>query len=392
MPTTLVIGYYLGLLIIGELFKMKKKKEIVVPIVIGILCIPLNIILIVFILIAVSFVRPYKIHRPALLYQTESVFSDSLGNVYFMGTPVTGMYKYLDTSQNKYERVFNDFDDGFCKTAVANDDYIFVLLTTQGQYSKDSIVVLNKSLERIKQFILIDGGNVIDIAEKNNCLYYAIFDYNNNQKNIVLKRVDPFTEKHEFLAESNDNKVVYREDDVVVSACGANPVPGHCIRFSSDKRVFYNGWVDGFNYTVNGESMVFELNGVTFNVNLSFPYDRFYEKKCLLNDSFVFATMEYQKDKHCGSSNGICTCGIGKSYLYSFDFSTKSLTMIKEFKKGTFLIDYGFDDIAYYYEGGFYVNDVFAQTCEIIKEGELETIIGRSVLSSGEEILKIEIK
>ena len=63
---------------------------------------------------------------------------------------------------------------------------------------------------------------------------------------------------------------------------------------------------------------------------------------------------------------GICICSLEESYLYKYDLSSNELSLIKQFDKGTFLIDYDLNEYKYYKDGGLFINDVLFRECENI--------------------------
>ena len=80
-----------------------------------------------------------------------------------------------------------------------------------------------------------------------------------------------------------------------------------------------------------------------------------------------------------------CICSLGKSKLYSFDLVSKELEVLNEFDSGTFLIDYDLNKVGYYFNGGLYIDNTLAKSCDKIKEGNLEKIRGKNYFSDGEE-------
>lgn len=96
-----------------------------------------------------------------------------------------------------------------------------------------------------------------------------------------------------------------------------------------------------------------------------------YDKAYIIDDKLLFATYSYRNNTECAYSK-TCVCSKNKSYLYTFNLESNELLLVDEFETGTFLIDYDFNSVAYYFNGGLYLNDALVRECEKVETGEIK--------------------
>ncbi|MBQ6731210.1 MAG: hypothetical protein IJR08_04810 [Bacilli bacterium] len=344
----------------------------------GILLTPIAFFMFIYIVFLIGSNVIYYRHRPSFVKQVDYVFSDDLGNTYFGIDRKCYKFRFDNNDKRNYDRAFgNGFNPPYCLTAVSNNDFIFVCM-----YQKNEkgcfIRILDKELNPIKEWYFDDSDRVIDIAEKNNMLYCIIYHDDNSIYSLLM--VDPFNDTKEVLVEKIEKRSVYKDGDLIVCACGE-------IGVSKEKtRLIGDGWFGNISKPIiQDDKIIIKYDDNSFAFQNNYNVDVIYSNAFLIKDYLLFAAYDHIENKQCGASVGTCICQMGKSYLFSFDLISKELNLLSSYEPGTFLIDYDLETVAYYYNGGLYVNDIMHKSCELIEPGPLEKIKGQSSFSSGDE-------
>ena len=347
----------------------------------GIVMAPIAFFLFIYFVFLIGTNVIYYRHRPELVCQTDSVFTDSFGDVYF--TNGQQCYKYKKDSKN-YELAFFDSNlHRFPKKVVANDDYCFISQTDEnGTYF---ISVLDKELNLIKKHVFYKDDNIIDIAEKDNVIYCLKSDKNTFAR--CLTKIEPlYSDDETFIANITEKTCSFEYSGTIISI-DLRVLYENCITLLKEKTLFTYLWFNNLEIDCNDNQISIIYKNESFYLQKESSFNRLYRKKYLIGNTLLFGMYEKSENKECGSINTMfpCICSLGKSKLYSFDLVSKELKVLNEFDSGTFLIDYDLNKVGYYFNGGLYIDNTLVKSCDKIKEGDLEKIRGKNYFSDGEE-------
>lgn len=318
-------------------------------------------------------------HMSHFLYQADVIFEDNKSNkvfcdesssypmVYAVDDPdyQKGLYINKNTGPTNYERV------------VANSKYIITTLSRPEAPNYYFIMVFDKSYNPIKTINFEDDEEVLDIACTEGSLY--IYLKNVGAEEFSLFRYDFDLDLVSILIDRAPKAKSYEDDDVRLffidywyysRICKYEDTKtrlykwdGHFKTDKIDLSIFRNGK----NIVVENENKAHTLDpGLNLASNRYASNCYFYSKAYLFGNQLVFAIYKKSAIKQCASGPQLCICSLQESYLYKYDLSSNELSLVKEFEKGTFLIDYDLDGYKYYRDGGLYINDVLFRECENI--------------------------
>ena len=316
-------------------------------------------------------------HRPHYLYQTDVIFEDYKGDkLFYHNYGYLNVYSNTDPDYNKGKYI-EGTNDGNYKKAVANSNYLIVLLQYINKPNTHYLMVFDKSYNVIQTINFGEREFVHDIACTKNYIYVFIEDL--GLKKSSLLRYGFNSDSVLVLVDDLGSTKTYQDDDIRIFFI--EPVPSRPLydifkydvgrtrlcyfeewHFKSDKIDLYLS-NNGKNLIIvnEGEENV-SRTGLS-GINSLF----FYEKAYLINEQLVFAVYRQSSTRQCAYSSGqLCICSLLESYLYKYDLVSNELSLVKEFEKGTFLIDYDLDGYKYYKDGGLYINDVLFRECENI--------------------------
>lgn len=366
------------------------------------------IILLIF-LVGLSFYIPYHIHRPAVLNQTDDIFKDENGIVYFVQNDF--LY-YFDNSDNKKPHVFNrkeDNGDWLNPCGLVRDNNYFYYFLNDGNRGGQTnywLRIYDKQFELIETIIFPDDMYIFGKCTANGLLYYVLSEKNTLTED--LKDVIPGERSlYSYDASTKETKLVFEDikkntsvEDNGVSLFYNNSYHLQVISektsldywWDKEKKIshiIFGNLVDlyfqsgNINATINGE-------------NYSYQIDKRINTLCsnafLIDNKVVFGAYNYVENKKCGNYSGhYCICNQGEAFLFKLDLDTKELEKMGEYEKGTFLIDYDLDGAKYYFDGGLYINNVFYRECEKIEPGPIETKRGESYFDLDERKLDYDV-
>ena len=341
------------------------------------------VVLLFLILFVASVFIPRFRHRPYLINQTEVLFCDSSGDAYFSLVGRDDLRKYNNAFKNHYEsvRFFDEDGSSLNQTqVVSNSDYVFAGLEHAGPNTYGVIQMMNKSFELIKTLRFNSGFIVRGLACTDYYLYYVL-------KNIVtgtysLHKLTISNDNDLLLEDNLENMNSFEDEDIRMFFSDL-----FYIQIASQRTILIcrSDNKNGYSYLTDGLRKLFIFKGNlhidSFDKQLSFKtkgeYNCLYDKAVVIENHLLFATYRNIQNDRCGSSsnlNGNCICGMKKSFLFDFNLITNSLSMIKVFKEGTFLIDYDLNNYSYYYQGGLFTNGTIVAQCELVKAGKEELI------------------
>ncbi len=102
-----------------------------------------------------------------------------------------------------------------------------------------------------------------------------------------------------------------------------------------------------------------------------------------------FATYEDTQAEDCKKeTNCICFCRYGKTTLWVFDAESSKLSVVKEFDKGTYLINYDENYVCYYKDGKVYRNDECIKEVDTIGTDETFIVKGEDWALSDDSYIK----
>lgn len=127
-------------------------------------------------------------------------------------------------------------------------------------------------------------------------------------------------------------------------------------------------FTDRIKLDLTSENICIKCNEINYEFRNEYSFTDLYKKVYLIDNQLLFATYRNVNNSFCASDDSWhCICGLRESYLYKFDLLTNTLSLIKQFDSGTFLVDYDLENVQYYYNGGLYINDNLHRNCEILK-------------------------
>lgn len=324
------------------------------------------------------------IHIPFLLSQAEVIFEDSFGNYYFeydwYASPVLKKYSYA-TKNHYINFVFSDNDLGVNYNAGAsNSNYFFAYLSTI--YADEYIEMYDKSFSPVKRIYIADDELVHDLVCSDDALYYCTKNKSNASFSIIRWLYD--SDVTETIGSNITGPYRFKDDD-------------ECFYFNIFDDWGYRGYLgkygeaivstkrkgrfltDFFNLYKSNDCIIVEADGSVESYKQNYASDSyfsFYKKVYLEENTLIFATLHQTKNNECGFDDNInwCSCGNRESYLYSYDFSSKSLSLINTYEPGTYLIDYKDGKVVYYYKGGLYVDGILVRNCETVESNEIVEI------------------
>ena len=338
--------------------------------------IPVTIVIFLTLLICYFCFFNYK-HRPYLLNQTEVIFKDSNDNLYFSLNGTDHLKKYDYDNDNHYEMLLYKSNDKYLnyQQSAGNTRFLFVGLNSGYVGEPNGMIrVYDKSFTEIKNIQFGESIEIRGIACTEDTLYCTFKNETDDKVSLVSINIDE--DNQTLLSSDLDNKSFY--DDGAVHLFF-----DHLFRIKISFGITtlmwrYNVEYDTYSLT-NGdmEILITHKKIIISSANSSFlfsastneKYNCIYSKAYLIDDHLLFATYKNAKNYDCGSldnESGFCICGMEQSYLYDFDAVSQELTLIKQFKSGTYLIDYDLDSFQYYFDGGLYVNDSLFRQCEKI--------------------------
>ena len=325
---------------------------------------------------------------PCVFEQSEIIFQDSSHACYSNNdTPhhFTNLIRYDASYKNGYKTV--DFNDGTRHynyiASTANLEYICVGLSLSYGYDspKYLLKVFDKDFREIAVTFFDNGFSLVFIA-CNDEHVYGILNNRATKQNILFKYDFALSTKT-ILHEAVETNMVFNdgENNIYVGkdysiVIGENKT--QLFDDISDKKVRYLAGLE-VSLFENRFDIAFNGNLLSFKANNKSNY--FYKKAFLSEDKILFATFRYVKQNDCGfdylSRYGtkVCVCGLKESCLYSYNLITEHLDLIRKFKSGTFLIDYDFNNVEYYYDGNLYINDDIFGPCLKVKPYEYSRLL-----------------
>lgn len=327
-----------------------------------------TIISLVFLVCSCWLIPTYH-HRPHYLYQADVIFEDNEGNKVFSDERKrkVGVYVPDDPDYNQGLYIKNAGHTNY-ERAVANSKYLIIMLSYPEVPNYYFIMVFDKSYNVIKTINFEDYEKVQDIACTDNNLYILL--KNRESEKLSLLKYGFDSDLISTLIDDLANSKSYQDDDVHLffmdywyyvsiykyenSKTRLFMLEGHCKTDKVDLCLSNNGKY----VIVNNEGKEYSAK---IDLNISYY---FYSKAYLIDNHLVFAIFKESGIHQCGYSG--CICSLQESYLYKYELISNELTLIKQFDKGTFLIDYDLDGYKYYRDGGLYINDVLFRECENI--------------------------
>ncbi|MBP5693891.1 MAG: hypothetical protein J6X03_00315, partial [Bacilli bacterium] len=310
-----------------------------------------------------GYFNTYIIHKPTLVTQSEHLFEDNehIHYIYKYGY----LYEYKNNSElNKADNFYNKVDKGgLIDNVFSNDTYLFISKRSFNVAKQQYLYIFDKDFNVINKrdytflnsqiISMNESGNILYVLLKrygcDECFLYSI-DYLNNVFFIAKEEV----ETHDAYI---DNQTTIYLDHILESDLGNIYILKDKTKLSYfDYRINFS---NKLSIELNDQGLSIGLENETYLFNKHENELELYENSYLINNKIMFATKELIKNDSCGYPDKLhgCFCHLSKSYLYSFDIESKELKLVKQFKEKTFLIDYDFDSVKYYYDGKLYIND-----------------------------------
>lgn len=320
-----------------------------------------------------------KRHMPYFLSQAEVIFEDDFGNIYFENDSLepSSLCKYSHDKKNHFESIEFDNEETNVEygDGAANSNYLFVYLHSRSFKSNIRYIEMyDKSFSLVKTFNLAEDEYLKGLVCSENYLYLCLKKENDYSFSIIKWLYDNDTT--ETIADDLTGPYSFEDDgerfyfNTIYERCSFGKYDETTLltmvseeHFTTDVFKLYTSY-NSLNIVVDGQTNSFkkEYNHILFG------------KAYLTKENVVFAMYKYEKNFECASFCRHCICGIKNFYLYSFDFSTNSLSLLNTYEPGTFLIDYKDGNAVYYFEGGLYIDGALVRECETIKTKELVEI------------------
>ena len=331
------------------------------------------LVLITLVLTAVGLFSFYNFkHYPFLLHQTEVQFTDSNNGVYFCLTGNDLIKKYDDNADNYYTNVLLTDEDKSANVVqlAADSDFIYAALELAGSITKGMIKKYDKSFNEIRTVHFGDNVSIRGIACNNESVYCCVYALETNK--FSLFKYDKELTNRIVLSDSLNDSEAFKDDETYLFFSDT-----HSIQIERSKTVLVERHnLPGYqNCLTNGKVHLF-LTDKSINVkennnqtsfNNKMLFNALYSKAVINNGHLIFATYKNEKNPKCGSFRNLkggCICGMKESYLFDYNLITKTISLTKKFKSGTFLIDYDVDDVKYYFNGNLFINDAPIKTCK----------------------------
>lgn len=328
-------------------------------------------------------------HSVSRLMDAHYIFTDASNNAYFRLD--TGRFVFFDQNHidNKlyfyhYRDIsFADNVDGqdlfHVSHIVSNSDFVVVGGFTHNQTAIGRIAIFDKKLSLQKTLVLEEGLYIRGMVCTEDNLYAAIF--NNNIETCCLHKINLNSLDDIILEEDVSNLQSFVDSDVHIFF-------GYSFKMYkySDKTMLEPTWdetnkrsiyrTDDYCVFLDGDEFHIRLKDNGCKIKNNYGINHLYNKVYLIDHYLMFAGLNYKSEKNCFTykySHGYpCICGLKESYLFTFDLNTLELVSCKEFKKGTYLIDYDLNSAQYYYNGGLYNGNYLVRDCETIVPGEIK--------------------
>ena len=331
-------------------------------------------------------------HHPTILTNSFFLFEDLSGNSYFSIPQHSGVFKHsLNARENYlpyYEDVYSNIvGEGHCNLVGMTSNASFLILNEKSSL-KDSnhsrIEIFDKSLSLYYSFTTNPSIWITDIECTENYLYFTVYYPENSYYS--LERCRFIDKETTVLLENVLESTNYIDDDASLTL----NVNNGQITFVSEKNSKKTKMiVDENNHSIyslsrNLELTISESKVLTVNNNgciSSFPFDydvnMLYGQPYIIEDNVLFACYEYKPDSNCLIKDytiypSTCICGLKKSYLFSLDAAKNTLSLIKDYPNGAFLIDYDLNGAMYYYNGKLILYDQLSRECEVISPGKID--------------------
>ncbi len=320
---------------------------------------------------------------PCVFEQSEIMFQDSSNACYSNNDTAhhfTSLIRYNAHSKNGYEAVdFNDETKRYNYIAsTANSQYICVGLELSYGYGAPEYLlkVFDKDFKEIAVAFFDSNFSLVFVTCNDDYIYVILNNRTTKQKSLI--RYDFLLSTKVLLHESVEANMIVNDDksSIYVGKDYSIKIGDKKTQLFDDigdKKIRYLAGLE-ISLSNNKFDIIYDRTLSSYKTNNK--SNHFYKKAFLCDNKILFATYHYVKQKDCGfdylSSYGtkICICGLKESYLYSYDLITKQLDLIQKFKPGTFLIDYDFDNVEYYYDGNLYVNNDLFGPCLKVKPYE----------------------
>ena len=340
----------------------------------------ITIIPLVFLMCSCWLIPTYH-HRPHYLYQTDVIFEDSNGNVLFEKPGSILLSVFVPSSDLNYYNGFT-FPGLNYEGGAANSKYFVArLVSISDSLDRCFIRIFDKSFNIVKTITFSNGEKVHGIACSENYLYIYLEKLDFNKASLI--RYSFAFDSISILVEDLKNSKSYQDEDIHLffaynryyfklckygdtKTCLYNPIYESNGSHRKTDKIDLSLFRNGKNLVVENES---EVHTLDLNLDLASNHHlsdcHLYSKAYLIDDQLVFAIYKESTTQQCETRGG-CICSLQESYLYKYDLASNELSLVKEFEKGTFLIDYGLDGYKYYKDGGLYINDVLFRECENI--------------------------
>ena len=318
-------------------------------------------------------------HRPSTLSLAFYVFKDDNDNYYFTLRDSRLFVYNHDGNFHHYEEVNSKIrgEKGFNPYgATANSNHLFI--SEYSTYSNSNITkieVFDKTLALINSFVLdqtISGVLHMECSEK--YLYFVSRVQKSNTYSLF--RLDYFNNEITELLANAEKDTSYVDEDIHLFFYSPYIFEKHSVKTKmiqvkekSKTRIF----TDTVELLFSKSGLEVTNQGSVSSFAFDYDINNFYPS-FLINDRVLFAGYNYKADSKCLAKDYdvSCICGLRESYLFSFDLTTNNLSLLGEYPNGTYLIDYDLTTVAYYRDGGLYINDQLRQDCTKITAGELE--------------------
>lgn len=326
---------------------------------------------------------PYSIHYPAYLRQCTFAFKDNKSNVYFKDWRLR-MFRSQGVAPGSYSDNFenisfyHDKEELSIEDVEYNDEMVFVtgFVSLPGPKIDYYIQVYNHDFLLIEELELHEIA-VIDLALSEDAIFASVVQKGKEESADV------------FAWDINDyssiDKILGVQKNSVINLSGHNLYLNSKYKImvmDGDKKMLLSSYTEmrvlhktcfEFDAYINDDNELV-VNGNRLLDVKKIPLDEMYSNAYLLNDKVVFAAFRRLNNDNCGAdpNHSTCLCRYGKSYLFEYDLQEKSLSIIRDFAEYTFLINYDFNEIEYYYEGAIYINELPIKNCLKIEPGEVK--------------------
>lgn len=305
------------------------------------------------------------------------------------------LYDYKSDSDRFYKRHNFIIDDKtyYVEQTALNEKYLYVLLFGENQQRKMiNVYDDNFSIVASWDFSFMNISP-IDMKENEDLIY--LLTYNKDDDSYSMLKVDVFGQKYDVISNDVKRNSSYDDNGTMIYVGSEFVLGVNCIGIKSYKKTEFfkktiddvsHIYLDSVDISLTQSTIEIAYNDSSFSFEKCDSFNTFYSKAYLLERCVLFATYDHLENDECGAfGDYLCICSLGRSYLFCFDLDTKELSLIDDFDKGTFLIEYDLNNVAYYFNGALYENELLNRPCENIMPGSLEKIKGGKTFRIGEE-------